>query len=68
MLDEQDGKCKLCGDEGFIMAEHHVMKLVVDHNHTTGVIRGLLCHNCNRALGLTKENPETLKKMLDYVA
>lgn len=43
------------------------MKLVVDHCHDTGKIRGLLCHNCNRALGLLKDSVHTLESAIDYL-
>lgn len=67
MLDDQDCKCKICEGEGFTMAEHHKLKLVVDHCHSTGVVRGLLCHNCNRALGLLKDSKEALAKAIEYL-
>lgn len=67
MHSEQGGKCKLCGGEGFLMRKHHKTKLVVDHCHSTGKIRGLLCHNCNRALGLMQDNVETLQNAIDYL-
>ena len=35
---------------------------VVGHNHTTGTVRRLLCHNCNRALGLFGDDPNLLKR------
>lgn len=41
--------------------------LAVDHCHTTGKIRGLLCSDCNLALGLVKDDQETLTKMLNYI-
>lgn len=63
----QDNKCAICGGEGFLMRKHHWSKLVVDHDHKTGVVRGLLCHNCNRALGLFKDNPKTLKNAALYL-
>lgn len=67
MLEEQQGKCRICLGEGFVMASHHKMKLVVDHCHATGVVRGLLCHNCNRALGLLQDSTESLERALDYL-
>ena len=39
----------------------------VDHDHTTGVIRGILCHRCNRALGLADDNTELLKAAAAYL-
>lgn len=42
-------------------------RLAVDHNHTTGKIRGLLCSNCNRGLGYFKENIENLKEGIKYI-
>jgi hypothetical protein len=68
MLNEQDHKCGICGDEGFTMAKHHELKLVVDHDHETGRVRGLLCHNCNRALGLLKDNTESLTKAINWIS
>lgn len=67
MLNEQNHLCKICGEEGFTMANYHSMKLVVDHCHSTGVVRGLLCHNCNRALGLLKDSKKALKTAIAYL-
>ena len=67
MLEEQDYKCKICLGDGFLMAGHHVMKLVVDHCHETGVVRGLLCHNCNRALGLFKDDADIVSRGVEYL-
>lgn len=43
------------------------MRLAVDHNHKTGKIRGLLCGNCNQALGRIKDNEEILFNMMEYL-
>ena len=68
MKEEQDNKCFLCGSEGFLMdKEKHVEKLAVDHCHDTGKVRKLLCHNCNRALGMFKDNPDILRKAANYI-
>lgn len=67
MLEEQGHVCAICGEEGFVMKSTHKLKLVVDHCHTTGRVRGLLCHNCNRALGLFKDSPGRLLRAVEYL-
>jgi hypothetical protein len=39
----------------------------VDHDHTTGRIRGLLCTRCNAAIGLFEENPRLLRQAVGYL-
>lgn len=41
--------------------------LSVDHCHKTGNVRGLLCDNCNRALGYLKESKQIINNMLKYI-
>lgn len=68
MLVDQNDKCFICGSEGFLIGNNnHAEKLAVDHCHVSGKVRKLLCHNCNRALGLMKDNPEILRKAADYI-
>ena len=43
------------------------VKLVVDHNHTTGHVRGLLCQPCNRGLGLLKDSIEIISRLKEYL-
>jgi hypothetical protein len=60
--------CHLCGGEGFLMdSKRHHQTLCVDHDHDTGKVRKLLCHNCNRALGLLKDDPSLMRKAAEYI-
>lgn len=67
MLSAQHAHCAICGGEGFAMTEHHKLRLVVDHCHATGRVRGLLCHNCNRALGLLKDDVQSINNAIAYL-
>lgn len=40
---------------------------VVDHNHETGEVRGLLCQQCNSAAGLLQDHPEVIMGLADYL-
>ena len=65
---EQGGKCAICGTAGFKQRDCHSSGLNLDHCHNTGRVRGLLCHNCNRAIGLMKDNPEIMRRAVEYVS
>lgn len=74
MLDQQDGCCALCGDRpgplenGWYKTGHfRESGLVIDHDHTTGAVRGMVCSNCNTGLGLLKEDPERLRRAIAYI-
>jgi hypothetical protein len=67
MLADQNAKCAICNGEGFVMKGCHKMKLVVDHCHKTGEVRGLLCHNCNRALGLLQDDIKSIENAKAYL-
>lgn len=62
----QDGKCAICG-KGPGGMSNTKKRLVVDHNHKTGKIRGLLCGSCNIGLGHFKDNVEILKSAIKYL-
>lgn len=63
LLHEQDYKCATCGSEDPGPKAFHI-----DHDHTSGRVRGFLCHSCNIGLGNFKDNPETLAAALVYLA
>lgn len=65
MLAEQGGGCAVCGSTeiGNKKAKH----FHVDHCHTTGKVRGLLCSGCNTAIGQAAEDPARLRALADYV-
>lgn len=68
MWHAQGGLCAVCGGEGFVMnPKKHNLKLVVDHCHDSGAVRGLLCHNCNRALGLLQDNIDNVNRAAAYL-
>jgi hypothetical protein len=58
----QECKCAIC-------AKHfpEEEKMAVDHCHDNGNVRGLLCHACNRGMGLLKDNPDILRKAAEYL-
>lgn len=61
MVERQKGGCACCGNTT------NGKSLAVDHNHNTGAIRGLLCHQCNTAMGLLNDNPKRLQACIDYL-
>ncbi|RDI65760.1 endonuclease VII domain-containing protein [Nocardia pseudobrasiliensis] len=58
---DQGGVCAICAEP----AED--VPLVVDHQHGSGQVRGLLCHGCNTGIGLLKDNPATLLRAAAYL-
>lgn len=42
--------------------------LAVDHDHETGLVRGLLCRRCNQAIGLLNEDRNLLQRMIGYIS
>lgn len=50
--------CEQCGGGG---------KICWDHSHATGKFRGWICHRCNVILGFSKDSPELLNKLVNYI-
>jgi len=62
MIEAQGGVCEICKTPLGELTKPHI-----DHCHETGVVRGILCFKCNRALGMCGDNAEGLRKYLEYV-
>ena len=67
MLKMQDNACGICGKKESIGRYGQVNRLCVDHDHKTGVVRGLLCHTCNRGLGLFMDDNRLLTRALMWL-
>lgn len=67
MLIAQDNKCAICRCEETRVLREKVMRLCIDHDHKTGRIRGLLCHNCNSGLGKFGDSPDLLTLAAIYL-
>lgn len=59
MVETAGGRCAIC---------RRVRALVIDHNHATGEVRGLLCKNCNTGIGLLEESIEVLRSAERYLS
>ena len=58
MLEDQNYRCFLCGKKA---------KLVVDHDHSSGETRSLLCYKCNSGLGAFDDSPDLLHEAVEYL-
>ena len=65
LVKKQKGLCAICHKEPDINKQHP--KLVIDHSHLTAKIRSHLCHKCNQALGLFKEDIQSLTNAIEYL-
>lgn len=64
MFEEQEGCCYICG----VHQNNLDNSLNVDHNHATGRVRKLLCRKCNLAIGIIKENTNTINNLIKYLS
>ena len=63
MLIQQNYKCQICLKH----PEEPNSRLVIDHSHQTGLVRGLLCSKCNAGIGLLCDKMEILEKAINYL-
>ena len=61
----QGGHCALC--PATVSGRKDDQHLIVDHDHETGDVRGLVCHHCNIMLGGAKDNISTLQNAITYL-
>jgi nitrate/TMAO reductase-like tetraheme cytochrome c subunit len=64
MLEKQNGQCKICGTD----TPGNKGRFVVDHNHATGEVRGLLCWSCNVGIGHLQDDPSILLSAFNYLS
>lgn len=67
MLEAQGGVCAICKKPEMERQNGAIRKLSVDHCHTTGVIRGLLCAKHNKAIGVFDDDADLLASAASYV-
>jgi hypothetical protein len=64
MLIQQNGVCAVCQAPPTVERP----RLCIDHNHRTGAVRGLLCNDCNSALGFMREDPDAIMRLAHYAS
>lgn len=63
MYNAQEGRCATCDTHQSKLKR----RLNIDHDHSTGKVRGLLCDACNRALGHVNDSVDTLRRLINYL-
>lgn len=68
LFEKQNGVCAVCRKpETRICTKKIIQSLSVDHDHYTGIVRGLLCDRCNKAIGLLYHDVDLLKRIIKYL-
>ena len=68
LLEKQNHRCAICDAvENNVIGDRAKWSFAVDHDHVTGKVRGLLCNQCNRAIGMLKDDAALLRKAADYL-
>lgn len=64
MWTAQEGRCGICGKE---LHRTGMKSCNIDHDHSNGIVRGLLCRACNSGIGLLGDDPERLRAALEWL-
>lgn len=67
LREKQSNRCAICDSTGNDNERTLKTSLVVDHCHKTGLVRALLCHQCNQALGLLRESQRIMESAINYI-
>jgi len=67
LLKKQGGGCAICGATESQSSRHAGKPLHIDHSHKTGEVRGILCEQCNRGLGLFRDDTSLLDNAIKYL-
>jgi hypothetical protein len=59
------GVCDSCGDQW--SPNEYSRRFHIDHDHSTGEVRGILCHRCNTALGMLMESHKRIEQLTKYL-
>lgn len=67
LLDEQNGVCAICERPETRIWRGRVCDLAVDHDHSTGMVRALLCFRCNNGIGHLRDDPNIVDRAAAYL-
>lgn len=67
LLQKQNFKCAICNKKEVITNKTKTWNLAIDHDHTNGKVRGLLCSQCNLGLGKFKDDITLLQRAVNYL-
>jgi Recombination endonuclease VII len=68
LYNKQEGQCAICKTHLNLDVTDKKTKAHIDHNHTTGEVRGLLCNNCNAGIGFLQDSALVCKLAADYLS
>lgn len=66
LLEEQGGRCAICLEEVKVGGRDKE-SMVIDHCHTTGEVRGILCRSCNGGIGFFRDRREVMARAIAYL-